>query len=343
MKLPNVWVVEGEAGPAGASFAGFDLRIEPAGWTLGDAQEPSVERLWPWEAMGGLEVVRNAGRTPDGRPATLLELIVNGWPVRVLVPTHDLPNQTVAMLGAFAPLGHPLRVSLRVKRATAWERLSAAGRARVRSRLRGSPVFLRSPSASGLRSALVVVLVLVATVVAASIAGVATSAPPSAGNDRLAGGGSDAVPVGSTTSQASSTSQAPSTAPPTSNSPAVAASSGAPASSSTAVKATTTSVKSSSTTKPKTVTKSSSTTKPTATTKPATTAGSSVTTGPSSTTGPSPTTSAAPTTTTTRVQRPPPTTTTFPRNPSTTRVTRPRPIPTTAPPTTGVTITIPLP
>ena len=145
MKLPNVWVVEGEPGNAGASFAPFDLRVEPPGWTLTDAEEPTVERLWPWEAMGGLEVVRNVGRTPDGRPATLLELIVNGWPVRVLVPTEDLSNQAVAMLGAFAPPGHPLRVSLRVKRATALGRLAAASSAQVRSRLHGNPVLLRSP------------------------------------------------------------------------------------------------------------------------------------------------------------------------------------------------------
>ena len=105
MKLANVWVVEGGSGNAGASFAAFDLQVEPTGWTLTDAEEPTVERLWTWQTIGGLEVVRGAGKTPDGRPATALDVIVNGWPVRLLVPTEDLPNETIAMLGAFAPVG----------------------------------------------------------------------------------------------------------------------------------------------------------------------------------------------------------------------------------------------
>jgi len=61
-----------------------------------------------------LEVVRGAGKTPDGRPATALDVIVNGWPVRILVASQELPHETIAMLGAFAPVGHPLRASLRV-------------------------------------------------------------------------------------------------------------------------------------------------------------------------------------------------------------------------------------
>ena len=339
MKLPNVWVVEGEPGNAGASFSAFDLRVEPAGWTLTDVEEPTVDRLWPWEVIGGLEVVRNVGRTPDGRPATLLELIVNGWPVRLQVPTEDLSNETVAMLGAFAPLGHPLRVSLRVKRGTAQGR-PGAGRRQGRSSRRGVPVFLRSPSASGLRSVLVVALVLVATVVAASIAGVATSALPPTGVDHRASGEPDSVPVAPTTSQASSTTHAPSTLPPTSTGPAVAAG-GAAGNGAHVVTTTSASHRSSATTKPKVATKASSTTKLTNTVSP------------SSTIGPSPTTTTAlppatvaPTTTTTGVRRPP-TTTTAPVFTPTTRVPRPRPPPTTTTPsdtttpTTGVTITIP--
>ena len=124
----NVWVVEGGSGPATGQFAAFELRVEPAGWTLIDAEEPTVERLWSWDTIGGLEVVRGAGKTPDGRPATALNVIVNGWPVRVLVPAADLPNETVAMLGAFAPIGHPLRSSVHVTRQSAAQRFSEAGR-----------------------------------------------------------------------------------------------------------------------------------------------------------------------------------------------------------------------
>ena len=68
MKLANVWVVEGGSGTAGGSLAAFDLWVEPTGWTLIDAEEPSVERVWPWAVIGGLEVVRGAGKTPDGCP-----------------------------------------------------------------------------------------------------------------------------------------------------------------------------------------------------------------------------------------------------------------------------------
>ena len=116
------------------------------------------------------------GKTPDGRPATALDVIVNGWPVRVLIPTQDLPNETIAMLGAFAPVGHPLRASLRVKREPAFRRFTDAGRRITGERLRARPAFLLSAASTRLRSALVVGLVLVVTVAVASIAGVATSA-----------------------------------------------------------------------------------------------------------------------------------------------------------------------
>ena len=230
MKLVNVWVVEGGWGNGSASFSAFDLRVEPTGWTLVDAEEPSVERQWSWQAMGGLEVVRGAGKTPDGRPATALDVIVNGWPVRVLVPSQDLTNETIEMLGAFAPVGHPLRASPKVKRESSLRRLSDAGRQFAGTRLRHRPVFLLSAASTRLRSALVVGVVLLVTVVVASIAGVATSAqtttttPPQAASGHGTTAPRDAGSVPDPTGDSPSAQVPGSSSAPTSVSPAVAAS-----------------------------------------------------------------------------------------------------------------------
>ena len=70
MKLSNVWVVEGVSGNPAATVAAFALEVGPDGWRLSDTEQPSFERQWSWETIGGLEVVRGAGKTPDGRPAT---------------------------------------------------------------------------------------------------------------------------------------------------------------------------------------------------------------------------------------------------------------------------------
>ncbi len=344
MKLLNVWVVEGGSSPAIGQFAPFELRVEPAGWTLTDAEEPTVERLWSWDTIGSLEVVRGAGKTPDGRPATALNVIVNGWPVRVLVPAADLPNETLAMLGAFAPIGHPLRSNVRVSHESAARRFSDAGRRFVAERRRAGPVFLLSAASTRLRSALVVGLVLVVTVVAASIAGVATSAqaPHKAASTATSGAPPTTEHPGMVTDPAAATS---STAP-------AATSSSTPASTSTpsstvagskgAAKGKVTRVV---TRKPATAasgsTKSTSvSTRPPSTTSPPTTRPTSPTTPTTA-----PATTVAPTTTTTRPRRSPTTTTTRPRRPPTTTApptTQPPPTTTQASATTGV-VSIPVP
>ncbi len=149
MKLANVWVVEGGFGDASRNLAPFDLNVDPTGWTLTDVDEPTVERQWSWPVIGGLEVVRGAGRTPDGRPATALDVIVNGWPVRILLPSQDLPTETIAMLGAFAPVGHPLRASLRVTREPALRRFSEASRRYAGSDCGPAPPFSSTPPRPG--------------------------------------------------------------------------------------------------------------------------------------------------------------------------------------------------
>ncbi len=345
MKLASVWVVEGRAGDPGGSLAAFGLQVEPAGWTLIDAEEPTVERVWPWEAIGGLEVVRGAGRTPDGRPATLLELIVNGWPVRVVVPTEELPAQTIAMLGAFAPFGHPLRAHVRVKRAPPSRRLSTASLAFMGSRLRAGKESLSSLSTTRARAAVIAGLVLVATVIAASIAGVATSAQsPGTVHGHSATQSNDPAAGAPSSSQAQGITSGPTTTPP-----AVAASGGSGTGATPAL-ATTSTTKPSST-KKTTTKKTTATTKATTTTKPAVAtspASSPTTPAPAPTTpAPAPTTPApapttpAPTTTTTRAPRPP-TTTTVPVTTTTTRTTRPGRSTTTTAATTRVVVSIPV-
>jgi hypothetical protein len=345
VKLLNVWVVEGGSSYALGSYAPFDLRVDPNGWTLIDATGTSVERLWSWDTIGGLEVVRGVGKTPDGRPATALDVIVNGWPVRVLIPTQDLPNETIAMLGAFAPVGHPLRASLRVTRESAFRRFTEAGRRITGERLRARPAFLLSAASTRLRSALVVGLVLVVTVVVAAIAGVATSAQtpgpvkvaahnPTTSQDT----GPVPAPTGDNPSAGVAAPTSSATAPP-----AVAASSAQV----TAGATSTTKAPAKKSTK-KSTAKKPTTTKTTTTTKPgvATNAGSGTTgptagpTTPATTLGTTPGTVAA-TTTTTRPRRPAPTTTqppatTQPPSPTTTRPRRPTP-------TTTVVVAVSLP
>jgi hypothetical protein len=316
LRLEKVWVVEGGFGTAAPEFAAFQLRVEPAGWTLTDAEEPTVERLWTWDSIGGLEVVRGAGKTPDGRLATALDVIVNGWPVRVLVPTGDLPNETIAMLGAFAPVGHPLRTAVMVRREPAWQRFSETSRRFAGDRGRWSPVFLRSPGTSGVRAAVVVGLVLVATVVAASIAGVATSAQTTtsiAGRNTATSGVTDPAPAstGVNPSAGAPTTGATTTPTTAAVAPAVAAASASstttrPAAKKSSTKSTTTTTKA----KKATTTKSPTTTKAPGLTPtgPAPTSPTPTSPTPTSPTPTSPTPTNA-TTTTTRPRRPPPTTT----------------------------------
>ncbi|MGD0381353.1 MAG: hypothetical protein ABSC30_15375 [Acidimicrobiales bacterium] len=339
----SVWVVEGGSSYALGSYAAFDLRVDPNGWTLIDTTGTSVERLWSWDTIGGLEVVRGVGKTPDGRPATALDVIVNGWPVRVLIPTQDLPNETIAMLGAFAPVGHPLRASLRVKREPAFRRFTDAGRRITGERLRARPAFLLSAASTRLRSALVVGLVLAVTVAVASIAGVATSAQAPgpvkvAARNPTTTKGTGSVPATGDNPSA----QVPATSSAITTPPAVAASGAqvtAGATSTTKAPAKKSSKKS---TKKATTTKTTTTTKAAVATKPIT-----GTTGPTSQptapgTTPPTTPGTVATTTTTRPRRPPTTTTTQSPSPTTTRPRRPpttttQPAPTTtqaAPPTT---------
>jgi hypothetical protein len=217
VKLLNVWVVEGDWGSPDATFAEFGLRVESDGWTLTDTEQSIVERQWSWDNIGGLEVVRGAGRTPDGRSATALDVVVNGWPVRLLVPTEEMPVETITMLGAFAPLGHPLRGNPRVKGTMTTQRWSEAGWRFASLHLPARPAFLRGVGATRLGAALVVVLVLVATVVGASIAGVATSAEPTTtgpGHATPQGTGSNTSRDGSSSSSQASGTSSSSTAGP---------------------------------------------------------------------------------------------------------------------------------
>jgi len=303
VKLSNVWVVEGAFGNGGAgSLAPFDVNVDATGWTLHYAEEPMAERAWPWSVIGGLTVVRGAGHTPDGRPATALDVIVNGWPVRIIVPTQDMPNETVAMLGAFAPVGHPLRASPRVTRQPVLRRLSAVGRRSRPDWLGGRPVLSRSGDWTRLRWVLVGVVVLGLTVAVAEIAGVATNGPAPKQPPVAAAAHSTTVPhdsgstpgpTGVTSSSqppapTSTSTTAPSAATSTSVKPAVAASSAKQGTTATTAKGTTT-------TKPSTATTGPGATTPTV---PAPTTASTITT-------------VAPTTTTTRGRRPTrPTTTT---------------------------------
>jgi hypothetical protein len=338
VKLANVWVVEGGLGDPSPSVAAFDLRVEPTGWTLTDVDEPTIERLWSWAAIGGLEIVRGAGQTPDGRAATALDVIVNGWPVRILVPSQELPNETIAMLGAFAPVGHPLRASLRVTRVPALKRLSEVSRRYVAGRVRARPAFLLSAASTRLRSALVIGVVLLVTAVVASIAGVATSAQTTTTSDADAAQGTTAphssgpAPGGTSSSQASGTSSTP-----TSVRPAVAAGSASTAGVTTSTKAKSGArhpAKGGSAT-PTTPSKASTTTRPpsdTTNSVPATDSGPTTTAAPGSTTTTRP--RRPPTTTTTRPRRPPTTTTRPPDTTTTPATTQPPPTTTAPPPTT---------
>ncbi|HVA02273.1 MAG TPA: hypothetical protein VMU64_00885 [Acidimicrobiales bacterium] len=307
MKLANVWVVESGWGNAGGSLAAFDLWVEPTGWTLTDAEEPSVERVWPWAVIGGLQVVRGAGKTPDGHPGTALDVIVNGWPVRILVSSQDLANETIAMLGAFAPVDHPLRATPRVTKESSLRRLSDAGRRYAGEPVRARPAFLLSAGATRLRSALVVVVVLGVTVAVASIAGVATSAQTTTTLGSVSGHDTTTAPHGLGSEPPSTGGTAPGQVPgsstaPTSSPPALAASTRRKANARGSARR---SSKAAATQATTTAKPTSTTTKAATTTKPATT-----TTVKATPTTQAPTTTGAPrpTTTTTRARRPPPTT-----------------------------------
>jgi len=107
VRLASVWVVDGEPGDKSEAVGAFDLRVEPGGWTLTDPAVPGVERQWPWDDIGGLTLA-GAAETPDGRGGTSLEVIVNGWPVHLVVPTDEFPGPGVRSLAALAPPGHVL-------------------------------------------------------------------------------------------------------------------------------------------------------------------------------------------------------------------------------------------
>jgi hypothetical protein len=302
-------VVESGEGHRDAGAAQFDLRVESDGWTLTDPDQSVVERQWSWETIGGLEVVRGIGKTPDGRSATALDVIVNGWPVRLVVPTEDMTVHVITMLGAFAPLGHPLRGSPRVKGTSSWQRRWTVVQGYARSRLPARPRFiparprfLEGIGSPGVRPALVVGVLLVVTAVGASIAGVAISAAPTSatpGHKGQKGTDSVATAGGGSSSQVQGTSSSPGSA-----SPAPAASGGGGGSGAPALIVV----------RPRSVGPSSA--PPPSATAPtdngnATAPGATPTTaGGTPTTSPGTTATVAPTTTSTRVHRPRPTTTT---------------------------------
>ena len=217
MNIENVWVVEGGPGDKGESLGAFDLRVERGGLTLTDPEEPTDQRLWPWETIGGIEVTRGAGTTPDGRPATSLDVIVNGWPVHLVVPTDELSNAKIVALGVFAPVSQILREHRQPIGVAAARRWSAESGRWASSRARALPASLRSRRTAGIGVALTLTLIVVTTVVAVAISDGAGNAPePVAAHNRPSPSTTDSAPAaaaGPSSSVPSATTSASSPAP----------------------------------------------------------------------------------------------------------------------------------
>jgi hypothetical protein len=322
VKFANVWVVEGGSGNSGEMLGTFDLRVERSGWTLTDVEDPTIERLWTWETIAGIQVARNAGKTPDGRSATSLDVIVNGWPVCLLIPTDDLPNAKVVALGAFAPVGHVVRDNPHPIRVLALSKWPGDSRRRVEAGVSTVLESLRNRRTAGI-GAVTLALVVVGALVAAVLSGVAGSAPAKAtAHDGTGGTGTGSA---STTVAGPASTSAPTIAAlPTFPAPIFAAS-GAASSGGPKLRVTGRPVS------------NNPAGQPSRTTTPATAAanGTAPTTTTIKVTGTTTTTTTRATTTTTT--RPRPTTTTTRPRPTTT-TTRPRPTTTTTePPTTTTT------
>ena len=303
VKFSDVSISEGGASSRDAETGVYRVHIEPGGWTLVDVATPEVERRWSWEAIGAIESTPG-GTTHDGRAAVTLDVVVNGWPVRMVFPAQQLPASAVAHIRSMAPAHVLVRCNP--------DSLSWALRRRLSATVHGVGDALAAGRhrrvALGAGAAVTVALVVAAFGVAFGAGGPTTRA--------------QSGPVTRAASGVSSTTMGPdTTAAPTSAAPA---GSSAP----------TTGV---STTKPraKASTKGSSRPRHTRGAQPVTLAATSgppsSESGPGTTTGSGTTTTKAPTGTTTTT-KPTATTTTRPRPATTT--TRPRPA-TTVPATTA--------
>ncbi|HTZ10165.1 MAG TPA: hypothetical protein VMB72_13905, partial [Acidimicrobiales bacterium] len=209
MRLGRVFIVEGDPG-AGGGYAGpFDLRIERAGWVLVDPAAPGAERRWAWEDIGGLSTDLG-GHTPDGEPATGIDVVVNGWPVHLVVSAEQLPHPGVALLTASAPVGHDLRQHGGISAAPDRPAATLAAVPAVegppaprRARLRQLPI--RSAGATGIAAATAVAVTVAGTVIAVALLGSSGGTPP-----QLSSGQTGPRPTVTTPSGSSSTTPAPS-------------------------------------------------------------------------------------------------------------------------------------
>jgi len=102
-----VWIVEGSTdGRSPRELGSFHLDIDRAGWTLSLTAIPTIERRWLWSSIAGFTTAA-CGHTPDGRPATSVDAIVDGWPVRLLVPSEELVAPAAGGRPASRPGGTP--------------------------------------------------------------------------------------------------------------------------------------------------------------------------------------------------------------------------------------------
>ena len=323
MDLTRVWAIEGDA-VDGQRVGPFTLSIDGAGWTLTDADNPAVARTWLWSSIGAITASAGA-TTPDGVDALWLDVVIDRWPVRLLLRASDLSDTTVTRLEAMSPSGHVV------------ERAATAAWTQVRAR-RTLMYGLREDAG---KRAVIGALVGVGLVVAAVVA--AFEMEGSAAPLVQLSAGATTVPSTDPAIPSPLPVFAPATSPPTT--------AAAPPTTATTSKASTSTSKgraigskhstSGQTAATASTTHAPATTRPPGSSGPGTTAGPNPgpTTAPPTTAGPPiPTTTTPQVTTTTIRRRPPPTTTTRP----TTTTTRPtttttRPTTTTTRPTTTTT------
>ena len=327
VRFTDVSITEGWTSNRDAEIGVYGVQIEPGGWTLVDVATPEVGRHWPWDAIGAIESTPG-GTTHDGKAAVTLDVVVNGWPVRLVFPAEQLPAPAVARIRSMAPAHVLVRCNpdsfmwalrRRASRKAQGARgvLVAAGERRV---------------ALGAGAAVTVALVLTAFGVAFGAGGPTTHAASNPVTWAVNG-------TSSSTADPATTAASTTGAPVGSSAPTTGASTTKPPAKSTSKS------KSKSSSSPRhnsggqAVTLSAASGPPSSESGPGTTTGTTTAkppTGTTTTKAPATTTTKAPTTTT----RPRPTTTTTRSRPTTT-TTRPRPTTTTAPTTTAPTTTAP--
>ncbi len=86
----------------------FELFVDSDGLTLHLMAVPAIERKWLWSSVEGFKTTPagepQGGRLSvpgDGRERTSLDLKVDGQPLRLLVPTDQLPERRLAALQRF--------------------------------------------------------------------------------------------------------------------------------------------------------------------------------------------------------------------------------------------------